>query len=81
MTGTQTAAMAATAAMTGLLAEQGMAVAEDAARRVVSACAEGDLQRTQLAILRRLARHAPANTVALSRAVARQCTVAERYPL
>ena len=81
MAGTQAASTAATAAMTDLLAEQGMAVAEEAARRVVSACAEGDLQRTQLAILRRLARHAPANTVALSRAVARQCALAERYPL
>ena len=75
------AAATSTAAMTGLLAEQGMATAEYAARRVIAACAEGDMQRTQLAILRRLARHAPANTVALSRAVARQCAHAERYPL
>ena len=81
MEGTQAASTAATAAMTGLLAEQGMAVAEGASRRVVSACAEGDLQRTQLAILRRLARHAPANTVELGRTVARQCAFAERYPL
>ena len=79
--GTAAANTVVAAAMTGLLAEHGMAVAEEAARRVVSACAEGDLQRTQLAILRRLARHASANTVALSRAVARQCALAERYPL
>ena len=44
----------AAAAMTGLLADESMAVAEQAARRVLAACAEGDLLRTQLAILRRL---------------------------
>ena len=37
--------------------------------------------RTQLAILRRLARFTPANTVALSRAVAGACIAAEKYPL
>ncbi|HEV2324112.1 MAG TPA: acyl-CoA dehydrogenase family protein [Terracidiphilus sp.] len=79
--GTKAGSAAMAAAMTGLLAEHGMALAEEAARRVVAACAEGDLQRTQLAILRRLARHAPANAVALSRAVAKQCAAAEKYPL
>ncbi len=71
----------AAAAMTGLLADSGMALAEQAARRVLAACAEGDMLRTQLAILRRLARFTPANTVALSRKVAQQCAHAERYPL
>jgi alkylation response protein AidB-like acyl-CoA dehydrogenase len=56
------------AAMTGLLAEETMALAEQATRRVLAACAEGDLLRTQLAILRRLARYTPADTVGLSRA-------------
>ena len=37
-----------------------MALAEQAARRVLAACGEGDLLRTQLAILRRLARFTPA---------------------
>jgi hypothetical protein len=40
--------------------------------RVLAACAEGDLLRTQLAILRRLARFTPADAVGLSRTVARQ---------
>ena len=44
------------AAMTGLLADETIALAEQAARRVLAACAEGDELRTQLAILRRLAR-------------------------
>jgi alkylation response protein AidB-like acyl-CoA dehydrogenase len=69
------------AAMTGLLAEETMALAEQAARRVLAACAEGDLLRTQLAILRRLARYTPADTVGLSRAVARQAIQLERYPI
>ena len=43
-------------AMTGLLADEAMALAEQAARRVLAACGEGDMLRTQLAILRRLAR-------------------------
>jgi hypothetical protein len=81
MTGAKFADAPTAAATTGLLAQHGIALAEEAARRVVAGCAEGDLQRTQLAILRRLARHAPANTVTLSRAVAEKCAQAERYPL
>jgi alkylation response protein AidB-like acyl-CoA dehydrogenase len=69
------------AAMTGLLAEETMSLAEQATRRVLAACAEGDLLRTQLAILRRLARYTPADTVRLSRAVARQAIQLERYPV
>ena len=69
------------AAMTGLLADETMAMAEQASRRVLAACAEGDLLRTQLAILRRLARFTPADAVGLSRTVARDCIQSERYPL
>jgi len=67
--------------MTGLLADEAMGMAEQAARRVLAACAEGDLLRTQLAILRRLARFTPADAVRLSRTVARHCIQLERYPL
>jgi butyryl-CoA dehydrogenase len=69
------------AAMTGLLADETMGLAEQAARRVLAACAEGDLLRTQLAILRRLARFTPADAVGLSRTVARHSIQLERYPL
>jgi alkylation response protein AidB-like acyl-CoA dehydrogenase len=69
------------AAMTGLLADESMALAERAARRVLAACGEGDALETQLAILRRLSRMVPADVVALSRAVARQCIDLERYPV
>ena len=75
------AATEISAAMTGLLADEAMAVSEQAARRVLAACGEGDLLRTQLAILRRLARFTPADAVGLSRLVAKQCIQRERYPL
>jgi butyryl-CoA dehydrogenase len=71
----------AAAAMTGLLAEESMALAEQAARRVLAACADGDMLRTQLAILRRLARSTPADSVKLSRTVARHAVQLERYPI
>jgi len=71
----------AAAAMTGLLADEAIALAEHAARRVLAACSEGDLLRTQLAILRRLARLTPSDVVALSRNVARHCIQLERYPI
>ncbi|MGA3011439.1 MAG: acyl-CoA dehydrogenase family protein [Terracidiphilus sp.] len=67
--------------MTGLLADETMALAEQAARRVLAACGEGDLLRTQLSILRRLAKFTPADVVGLSRSVARHCIQVDRYPL
>ena len=69
------------AAMTGLLADDTIALAEHLVRRVLAACGEGDMLRTQLAILRRLARFTPADAVGLSRKVAGQCIQLERYPL
>ena len=68
-------------AMTGLVADEAMTAAEQCARRVLGTAAEGDMLRTQLAILRRLARNTPADTVALSRQVARACIDVERYPI
>jgi len=68
-------------AMAGLLADDAMDLAESAARHILAACAQGDALRTQLAILRRLARFTPADTVALSRATARFCIDAEKYPI
>ena len=69
------------AAMTGLLADETITLAEQAARRVLAASAEGDELRTQLAILRRLARFTPADTVALTRTVAKKCIEVEKYPM
>ena len=69
------------AAMTALVADESMGLAEQAARRVLAGCGEGDMLRTQLAILRRLARSTPADSVALSRTVARHAIQLERYPV
>jgi butyryl-CoA dehydrogenase len=69
------------AAMTGLLADESMALAEQATRRVLAACGEGDMLRTQLAILRRLARFTPGDAVRQSRTVARAALALERYPV
>jgi butyryl-CoA dehydrogenase len=68
-------------AMTGLLADEAIGFAEQAARRVLAACAEGDALQTQLAILRRLTRFIPANLVGLSHLVARSAIALERYPI
>jgi butyryl-CoA dehydrogenase len=69
------------AEMTGLLAEETLALAEQAAKRVLAACGEGDMLRTQLAILRRLVKSTPTDTVALSRSVAQACVIADKYPV
>ncbi|MDR3726841.1 MAG: acyl-CoA dehydrogenase family protein [Terracidiphilus sp.] len=78
---TDSGAAQVSANMTALLADETMGVAEQAARRVLAACAEGDLLRTHLAILRRIARYVPADVVGLSRSVARHCIQVGRYPL
>jgi len=67
--------------MVGLLADETITLAEQAARRVLAASAEGDELRTKLAILRRLARFTPPDTVALARAVAKKCIEVEKYPV
>ena len=77
--GRNTATVAA--AMTSLLADESMSLAEQASRRVLASCGEGDELRTQLAVLRRLGRFVPTNTVQLGHVIARQCIQLERYPL
>jgi alkylation response protein AidB-like acyl-CoA dehydrogenase len=57
-------------AMTRYYAARAFARVELSARRVIAAVAEGDMLRTQMAILRRLAKHDPADTVAIGRQVA-----------
>jgi butyryl-CoA dehydrogenase len=67
--------------MTQLYAESAFHIIENSARQVIAAVAEGDALRTHLAILRRLAKHEPANTIALSRAIARAAIDQGRFPL
>ena len=67
--------------MTRLYATTAFHTIESAARQVIAAVAEGDMLRTQLAIFRRLVKHEPADTIALSRTIARAAIEAGRYPL
>jgi butyryl-CoA dehydrogenase len=68
-------------AMTRYYAAQAFDTVERSARKVLAAVAEGDMLRTQMAILRRLAKHEPANTIALGREVAAGVLEAGRYTL
>jgi alkylation response protein AidB-like acyl-CoA dehydrogenase len=54
---------------------------EAAAKRVVAAVAEGDMLRTQLAILRRLAKCEPFNTIALKQQIAEKVIERGKYTL
>jgi len=68
-------------AMTKFYAVKAIERVEQASRKVIAAVAEGDLLRTQMAILRRLAKHDPANTVAVGRQIAAHVVEAGRYAL
>ncbi|HEV2470471.1 MAG TPA: acyl-CoA dehydrogenase family protein [Candidatus Sulfotelmatobacter sp.] len=57
-------------AMTRVYMSQAFEKVESAARKVIAAVADGDMLRTQLAILRRLAKYEPFNTVALRQEIA-----------
>ncbi len=68
-------------AMTQLYAVTAFEKVTSAAQLVIAAVAQGDTLRTQLAIFRRLAKHEPANAVALSRQIAAAAVEKGRYPL
>ena len=59
-------------AMTRVYLSQAMEKVESAARKVIAAVAEGDMLRTQLAILRRLAKYEPFNTIELRQQIAQK---------
>jgi hypothetical protein len=48
---------------------------------VIAAVAEGDMLRTQLAILRRLAKYEPYNTIELRQQIARRAIEMGKYSL
>jgi alkylation response protein AidB-like acyl-CoA dehydrogenase len=68
-------------AMARIYASVAMEKIELAARKIIATVAEGDMLRTQLAILRRLARHDPADTITLRRQVAQHVIRAGKYAL
>jgi butyryl-CoA dehydrogenase len=66
-------------AMTSAFADEALATVEQAARRVVAASAEGDALGIQLTVLRRYARIAPVDAIALNRKIACYFTDLGRY--
>jgi alkylation response protein AidB-like acyl-CoA dehydrogenase len=64
-----------------MYAAKSMNRVELAARKVIAASAEGDMLRTQMTILRRLAKYEPADTVSLGREVAGQMVKSGKYSL
>jgi len=67
-------------AMTRLYCAQAMEKIESAARRTITAVGEGDTLLTQLAILRRLAKHNPYNTIGLRQEIAQAIVDRGSYP-
>ena len=68
-------------AMTRAYLAQAMDKIESAARKVVAASADGDMLRTQLAILRRLAKHDPYNTIQFRQQIAQRLIERGKYSL
>jgi butyryl-CoA dehydrogenase len=68
-------------AMTAYYEVKAMEIIERSARKVIAAAAEGDVLRTQMAILRRLAKSDPADTIGLGRQIAKHVIEAGRYTL
>ena len=68
-------------AMTRLYLSQAMEKIEAAARKIIAAVAEGDMLRTQFAILRRLAKYEPFNTIELRQQIAQKMIERGKYGL
>ncbi len=66
-------------AMTQVYVARAMETIEAAARKVIAAIAEGDLLRTQMAILRRLLKYEPINTIALREKIAARVIEQGKY--
>src|SRR3984885_11322113 len=75
------AAAALPTAMARIYVSQAMEKIESAAKKVIAAVAEGDMLRTQLAILRRLAKHEPFNTIELRQQIAQRVIERGKYTL
>ncbi|MGZ4833114.1 MAG: acyl-CoA dehydrogenase family protein, partial [Terriglobales bacterium] len=66
-------------AMTQVYVARAMETIEAAARKVIAAIAEGDMLRTQMAILRRLLKYDPVNTIALREKIAARVIEQGKY--
>jgi butyryl-CoA dehydrogenase len=68
-------------AMTRVYLTSAMEKVEAAAKRIIAAVTEGDMLRTQLAILRRLAKYEPFNTIELRQQIAQRTIEVGKYSL
>ncbi len=68
-------------AMTRFYAARAIQLVEASAKKVIAAVAEGDMLRTQLAILRRIGKYEVVDVVGLSRQIARHVVATGRYSL
>jgi alkylation response protein AidB-like acyl-CoA dehydrogenase len=75
------AAAALPIAMTRVYLTQAMEKIESAAKKVIAAVADGDMLRTQLAILRRLGKYEPFNTIELRQQIAQKVIDRGKYTL
>ena len=75
------AAAALPSAMARVYLSQAMEKVESAAKKVIAAVAEGDMMRTQLAILRRLAKYETFNTIELRQQIAQRVIERGKYAL
>jgi hypothetical protein len=75
------AASSTAVAMTRIYLSQAMDKVESAAKKIIAAVAEGDMLRTQLAILRRLVKHEPFNTIELRQQIAQKVIERGKYAL
>jgi len=75
------AAAALPIAMARVYMTQALGKIEAAAKKVVADVAEGDMLRSQLAIVRRLAKYEPFNTIALGQQIAQKTLEAGKYSL
>ena len=66
-------------AMAQVCLADGIEKVENAARNVITASAEGDMLRSQLAILRRISKYEPFNTIALRERIAAKVIETGRY--
>ena len=66
-------------AMTQIYIAVAMSKLEAAAKKVIAAVAEGDMMRTQIAIVRRLVKHEPVNVIALQEQIAARVIETGKY--
>jgi hypothetical protein len=65
--------------MVAVFSREAMDTIDQAARTVLAACSEGDVLRTNLAVLKRFTKYEPVDMIGLRRKIAARLIQAERY--